>query len=152
MTLPSWVALHGMAHGFIGLQKTLQHNKAVMHEGESLKAKGEGVAEDELVGWHHRLSGRECEQTPGDSERQRGLGCCSQSLGLQSQTPLSNRTTTTAQLLCLTSVELSFPTAGRTTFSCWKQIRNENGYCAPPALSHHKTMRFFFLLILLKYS
>ena len=43
-----------------------------------------------------------------------------QSLGLQSQTPLSNWiTTTTAQLLCLTSVDLSFPTAGRTTFSCW---------------------------------
>ena len=26
-------------------------------------------AEDEMVGWHHRLSGREFEQIPGDSER-----------------------------------------------------------------------------------
>ena len=25
-------------------------------------------AEDEMVGWHHRLNGHEFEQTPGDSE------------------------------------------------------------------------------------
>ena len=34
-------------------------------------------AEDEMVGWHHRRSGREFEQTPGDSERQASLLCCS---------------------------------------------------------------------------
>ena len=34
------------------------------------------VTEDELVGWHHRLSGREFEQTPGDKE-QESLACCS---------------------------------------------------------------------------
>ena len=77
MTLPSCVALHGTAHSFIESHKTLQHNKAVMHEGESLKAKGDGVAEDEMVGWHHRLSGCECEQPPGESERRRSLVCCS---------------------------------------------------------------------------
>ena len=27
-----------------------------------------GLTEDEMVGWHHWLSGREFEQTPGDSE------------------------------------------------------------------------------------
>ena len=27
-----------------------------------------GPTEDEMVGWHHRLKGREFEQTPGDSE------------------------------------------------------------------------------------
>ena len=68
MTLPSWVALQGTAHSFSELHKTLQHNKAVMHQGERLKAKGGGVAEGEMAGWHHRLSGRECEQTPGDGE------------------------------------------------------------------------------------
>ena len=26
-----------------------------------------------MVGWHHRLSGHESEQTPGDSEGQRSL-------------------------------------------------------------------------------
>ena len=29
---------------------------------------GEGVTEDEVVGWHHRLNGHAFEQTPGDSE------------------------------------------------------------------------------------
>ena len=36
-----------------------------------------GVTEDEMVKWHHWLSGHEFEQTPGDSERQRSLVCCS---------------------------------------------------------------------------
>ena len=35
------------------------------------------AAEDETVGWHYWLSGHEFEQTPGDSERQRSLTCCS---------------------------------------------------------------------------
>ena len=30
-----------------------------------------------MVGWHHRLNGHEFEQTPGDSEGQGSLGCCS---------------------------------------------------------------------------
>ena len=29
---PSWVALHGMAHSFIGFFKPLRHDKAVIHE------------------------------------------------------------------------------------------------------------------------
>ena len=36
-----------------------------------------GVAEDKTVGWHHRLNGHEFEQTPGDSEGQGSLVCCS---------------------------------------------------------------------------
>ena len=35
------------------------------------------ATEDEMVGWHHRLNGHESEQTPGDSEGQWSLGCCS---------------------------------------------------------------------------
>ena len=38
------------------------------------------MPEDEMVGWHHRLSGHESEQTPGDSDGQGSLACCS-SLG-----------------------------------------------------------------------
>ena len=41
MTHPSWVALYGMAHSFIELCKPLRHDKAVIQEGERLKAKGE---------------------------------------------------------------------------------------------------------------
>ena len=35
------------------------------------------MTEDEMVGWYHRLNGREFEQIPGDSEGQRSLACCS---------------------------------------------------------------------------
>ena len=37
-----------------------------------------GTTEDEMVGWHHQLKGRESEQTLGDSEGQGSLACCSQ--------------------------------------------------------------------------
>ena len=35
------------------------------------------VTEDKMVEWHHQLNGHEFEQTPGDSEGQGGLVCCS---------------------------------------------------------------------------
>ena len=35
------------------------------------------MTEDKMVGWHHRLNGHEYEQTPGDSEAQGSLECCS---------------------------------------------------------------------------
>ena len=35
------------------------------------------TSENELCGWHQRLSGHEFEQTPGDIERQESLACCS---------------------------------------------------------------------------
>ena len=37
----------------------------------------EMVTEDEMAGWHQRLSGQEFAQTPGDSEGQGNLLCCS---------------------------------------------------------------------------
>ena len=36
-----------------------------------------GATEDEMVGRHHYLNGHESEQTPGDSEGQVSLVCCS---------------------------------------------------------------------------
>ena len=35
------------------------------------------MTEDEMVGWHHQLNGREFEQTLGDSEGHGSLVCCS---------------------------------------------------------------------------
>ena len=35
------------------------------------------TAEDEMVGWHHRLNRHEFEQIPGDREGQENLVCCS---------------------------------------------------------------------------
>ena len=37
-----------------------------------------GVAEDEMVGWHHPLSGHYFEKTLRDSEGQGSLACCIQ--------------------------------------------------------------------------
>ena len=36
-----------------------------------------GMTGDEMAGWHHRLNGREFEWTPGVSDGQGGLACCS---------------------------------------------------------------------------
>ena len=30
-----------------------------------------------MIGWHHQLNGHDFEQTPGDSEGQESLACCS---------------------------------------------------------------------------
>ena len=35
-----------------------------------------GMTEDEMVGWHHRLSGHELEWAPGVGDGQGGLACC----------------------------------------------------------------------------
>ena len=35
-----------------------------------------GMTEDEMVGWHHRLNGRESGWTPGVGDGQGGLACC----------------------------------------------------------------------------
>ena len=34
------------------------------------------MTEDEMVGWHHGLDGRESELAPGDGDGQGGLVCC----------------------------------------------------------------------------
>ena len=36
-----------------------------------------GLTEDEMVGWHHRLDGREFEQGSGADDGQARLVCCS---------------------------------------------------------------------------
>ena len=36
-----------------------------------------GTAEDEMVGWHHRLNGQEFEEAPGVGDGQGSLACCS---------------------------------------------------------------------------
>ena len=36
----------------------------------------EGMTEDEMAGWHHRLDGHEFVSAPGDGDGQGGLACC----------------------------------------------------------------------------
>ena len=45
--------------------------------GKDLWQEEKGVTEDEMVGWHHQINGHEFDQTPGDSEGQGSLVCCS---------------------------------------------------------------------------
>ena len=44
--------------------------------GEDWDPEQKGATEDEMVGWHHWLSGHEFEQTPGDREGQGSFVCC----------------------------------------------------------------------------
>ena len=44
---------------------------------ERLKAEAEGMTENEMVGWHHRLNGHEFEQALGVGDGQGSLVCCS---------------------------------------------------------------------------
>ena len=58
-----------LMQGADSLEKTLVLGKT---EGKRRRA-----TEDEMVGWHHQLSGHGFEQTQGDGEGQGSLACCS---------------------------------------------------------------------------
>ena len=45
--------------------------------GKDWKQEEKGTAEDEMVGWHHRLDGHEFEHAPGVGNGQGSLECCS---------------------------------------------------------------------------
>ena len=45
--------------------------------GKDWRQEEKGTTEDEMVGWHHWLSGHEFEQALGDDEGQGSLACCS---------------------------------------------------------------------------
>ena len=57
-----------LMQGADSFEKTLMLGKI---EGEEEM----GMTEDEMVGWHHRLSGHEFEQTLGVGDGQGGLAC-----------------------------------------------------------------------------
>ena len=44
--------------------------------GKDWGQEGKGTTEDEMVGWHHRLSGHEFGSTLGVGDGQAGLACC----------------------------------------------------------------------------
>ena len=45
--------------------------------GKVWRQEEKGMTEDEMVGWHHRLNGREFGWAPGVGDGQGGLACCS---------------------------------------------------------------------------
>ena len=67
-----------LKHQYFGhlMQRTVSLEKNT-DAGKDRKQEEKGMAEDEMVRYHHQLSGHEFEQTPGDSRGQRSLVCCS---------------------------------------------------------------------------
>ena len=61
--------------------------------GKDWGQKEKGVAGDEMVGWHHQLSGHDFDETPRNRKRQKSLDCCSPWV-TKSQTWLNYWTTT----------------------------------------------------------
>ena len=70
------------------LKLKFQYFSHLMHRANSLeknlmlgktegKRRRNGVAKGEMVRQHNQLNGHEFAQTPGDSERQESLACCS---------------------------------------------------------------------------
>ena len=66
------------------LKLKLQYFGHLMRRANSLEKtlmlgtiEGGRRTDDEMVGWHHRVNGREFGQTLGDCERQGSLACCS---------------------------------------------------------------------------
>ena len=64
------------------LKLKLQYFGHLMRRADSLektlmlgKIEEKRAIEDEMVGWHHCLNGHEFEETQGDSDGQRSLGC-----------------------------------------------------------------------------
>ena len=67
------------------LKRKLQYSGHLMRRADSLektlmlgkiRGRKRRGRQGEVVGWHHRLDGRESEQALGDSEGQGGLACC----------------------------------------------------------------------------
>ena len=77
-------------------KQTKKHQKTQMGRANSLEKNPDAgkdrrqtekrVAEDKMVGWHHRFSGHEFEQTPGDGGGQGSLACCSSRRSKESDT------------------------------------------------------------------
>ena len=55
------------------------------------------MTEDEMVGWHHQLSGPEFEQALGVGEGQGSLACCSPGVAKSRTQPNESTTTTKGQ-------------------------------------------------------
>ena len=73
--------------GGLMLKLELQYFSHLIRRTDSLKKtlmlpeienrRKRGMAEDEMIRWHHRLNGHELEKTLGDSEGPGRLVCCS---------------------------------------------------------------------------
>ena len=67
--------------------------------GKGWMQEDKGMTEDEMVGWHHWFNEHEFEQTPGDSEVQGSLVCCS-AWGLKESQRVRHDWATEQQQIC----------------------------------------------------
>ena len=77
-TQENWKNIMQYVVSFQLLQNSKSSSKSLfkIFSGKDWGQREKGVTEDELVGWHHWLSGHDFELTPGDSEGQGSLACC----------------------------------------------------------------------------
>ena len=66
-----------VAHDYSISTWNLEKIRKDLDAGKDRRQEENGMTEDEMVGWHHRLNGHKFEQAPGDSEGQGSLECCS---------------------------------------------------------------------------
>ena len=88
----SWISLEGLM-----LKLKLQYFGHLMWRAwwwRDWRQEEKGVTEDEMVGWYHRLSGHEFEQTLGDGEGREAWGAPVHEVP-KSRTWLSNQKTST---------------------------------------------------------
>ena len=61
---------------YFGLMRRTDSLEKALMMGK-MKGRRRRGHKDEMVGWHHRLNGREFEQSPGDTKGQGSLACYS---------------------------------------------------------------------------
>ena len=90
---------------------------------EGLGQEEKGTTEDEMAGWHHGLSGRESEWTPGVGDGQGGLACCD-SWGCKELDMTEQLNWATDSDLCEVMLHCSFDFH----FWCWSSLHVLSGH------------------------
>ena len=82
------------------------------------------MTEDEMVAWHHQLSGHEFEQAVGDGEGQGSLVCCSPQGHKESDTtePLNDNRNLRFLSHCTTLCEMLI-----SHLECWEESEAQRG-------------------------
>ena len=72
-----YAAVHGVSKTYRLNHSDNTLSNTNIYSGKDWRQDEKGTAEDEMVGWHHRLNGHEFESTLGVGDGQGGLVCCS---------------------------------------------------------------------------
>ena len=73
--LQMWLVLHSLNEIFVNTAQALSFSLTPFQQ-LTWRLKKKRVAEDEMIGLHHRFNGHELGQTLGDDEGQGDLACC----------------------------------------------------------------------------